>query len=406
MKKIITVGLIILSKITFAQKIPLVLKSNTKLISIKEGKSYYKDAWETSPELKLDVFNANPFKDKEKIIFYSDIDTLEFEVKPNKKYDFVILLNGKERALTQINTYKNNKPNLEPKLFYSNINPKYKSETDTIPFRIGADNRIHISGKVNDSDTLDLIYDTGAGISVITSSLIGNKVKINLDGTTENNGMDGISTVNKSSKNTIKIGNYLWENIPLLSIDYKSKTNFPFDVVLGWLVFEGKVVEIDYETQNIILHNSVPKLSSEYSKLEFKLIEGIHYIKSKLVVNGIESETWFDFDTGSNGNLFIGQKFAKENNLNDAMKTIRKNTSKGSTGIEIENKEALLPKLIIGNYEMYQIPMAIQQKEIENIEHNENIGNNILKRFNVFIDFNNETIYLKPNRLFYSKMWK
>jgi hypothetical protein len=332
MKEIIIIGLILLSKITFAQKTPLVLKSNTKQISIKEGKSYYKSVWGVSPEVKPDVFNANSFTGKQKITFYSDIDSLDFEVKPNKKYDFIVLLNGKDSAFTQINTFKNNKPSLKLKLFYSTINPNNKSETDTIPFRIGADNRIHLLGNVNNSDTLDLIYDTGAGICVITTSLIGNKVKINLDGTTQNNGTDGTSTVNVSSKNSIKIGNFLWENVPLLSVDYKPKTDFPFDIVLGWLVFEDKIVEIDYETRKIILHNSLPKLSAEYSKLEFKLVDDIYYIKCKLVVNGEGSETWFDFDTGSNGILSIGHKFAEENNLNNVMTTIGKSKSKGSTG--------------------------------------------------------------------------
>ena len=61
-------------------------------------------------------------------------------------------------------------------------------------------------------------------------------------------------------------------------------------------------------------------------------------------------------------------------------------------------------KLKLGDYEMYQIPLAIQEQEIKGDEHNENIGNNILKRFNTIIDFKNNYIYLKPNNLFYAPM--
>lgn len=404
MKYILALVLLFICPVIAAQKTPLILKSNTRLISIKEGSSFYKDVWEVSPEVKPDVFNANAFKGTQKIVFYSDVDTLAFTVKPNKKYDFIILLNGTEKAHTQINTYKNNTPNLEPHLSYYNTNPGYRWATDTIPFRLGKDNRIHITGKINDSDTLDLIYDTGAGISAITKSLIGNRVKVRIDGTTKNRGMDGITEVQTSARNTIKIGSYVWENVPLLAVDYKSKTDFPFDAVLGWMVFEDKIVEIDYDLQKIILHSSLPKLSGEYSKSEFKLIEGIHYIKVKLVVNGKESETWFDFDTGSNGTAFIGQKFGRENDLNNSMKMLRKNKSKGSVGIAIENKEVLLPKMILGGFELYQLRMSIQQQEVEGAGINENVGNNILKRFNAVIDFTHETIYLKPNSLFYSKM--
>ncbi|MFY7731310.1 MAG: hypothetical protein ACOVRN_17455, partial [Flavobacterium sp.] len=163
MKYILALVLLFICPVIAAQKTPLILKSNTRLISIKEGSSFYKDIWEVSPEVKPDVFNANAFKGTQKIVFYSDVDTLAFTVKPNKKYDFIILLNGTEKAHTQINTYKNNTPNLEPHLSYYNTNPGYMWATDTIPFRLGKDNRIHITGKINDSDTLDLIYDTGAG---------------------------------------------------------------------------------------------------------------------------------------------------------------------------------------------------------------------------------------------------
>ena len=177
-----------------------------------------------------------------------------------------------------------------------------------------------------------------------------------------------------------------------------------FDAVLGWVIFEDKIVEIDYEKSVLVVHPFLPNLSKEYTKLEFKLIGGIPYIKCKFLVNEREIEGWFDFDTGSNGELIIGQKFAKDNLLNNAMKNIGTSQSVGSTGIAIKNNKYILPKLKLGDYEMYQIPLAIQEQEIKGDEHNENIGNNILKRFNTIIDFKNNYIYLKPNNLFYAPM--
>ncbi|MGL4631769.1 MAG: aspartyl protease family protein [Leadbetterella sp.] len=220
----------------------------------------------------------------------------------------------------------------------------------------------------------------------------------------KNEGIDGVSDVEKSSNNKISISSLTWESVPLIAIDYKPKSSFPFDVVLGWLIFENKIVEINYETQQIILHNSLPHISSEYSKQEFKLINGIHYIKCKLTVNDKESETWFDFDTGSNGELIIGKKFSDNYQLTSHLKKISTSKSKGSSGVEISNSNYILPKLKIGNYEMYQVPVSIPDLEIERSGIRENIGNNILKRFNAYIDFQNELIYLKPNRLYYSKM--
>jgi predicted aspartyl protease len=375
-----------------------ILETNKTSIDIKEGDFLYKDAWTLSPQIKPDVFVTNTFTGTKKITFYSDIDSISFDVKPNKKYDFIILLNGKEKAHTQINTNNAENPSLEPKLTYKR-QKNIKQETDTIQFTLGKDNGIHLKGKINNSDNLDFLFDTGAGSCVITSSLINQKVNLKIDGNQENAGTDGVSVVDKSSKNIIEIDNLIWEDVSLLSINYQKPA---FDAVLGWIAFENKIIEIDYEKSILVIHQSLSNISKDYTKLEYKLIGGIPYIKCKLIVNEKESEGWFDFDTGSNGELIIGQKFAKNNLLNNVMKNIGTSKSVGSTGIAIKNNKVILPKLKLGEYEMYQIPLSIQEQEVEGDEHNENIGNNILKRFNTIIDFKNNYIYLKPNNLFYT----
>lgn len=397
---IYTFFLTITTQIVCAQSELPILKTNQTIVSIKEGNFDYKDSWTIAPEVKPDVFVTQKFTGAQIITFYSDIDSISFTVKPNKKYDFIILLNGKDKAYTQISTDSKQNPSFEPKLFYTRLKNK-NQVTDTIPFTLGKDNRIHIKGKINNSDTLDFLFDTGANSCVITSSIINQKVNLTIDGSAENGGADGKAVVGTSSKNTIEINDLKWENVSILSIDYQKPS---FDAVLGWIAFENKIIEIDYEKNVMIIHQSLPQLSSEYSKLEFKLIEGLPYVKLKLIINGKESETWFDYDTGSDGMLVVGQKFAKENFFNNELKQIGTTTSVGSTGKEIISKIVMLPKMKIGDFEMYQIPLNIQQQEIENVGYNENIGNKILKRFNTVIDFKNNYIYLKPNNLFYAPM--
>ncbi len=398
----ILVLLTLTTELLFAQgNLPVLHTGNTH-ISIKEGDFLYRNTWRISPEAKPDVFVTNPFVGTKKISFYSESDSLSFIVKPNRKYDFIVLQKGKEPAYTQINTYQKEKPTLMPKLMLRSKRDNNKSLSDTLHFTLGKNSLIYLKGKVNNSDSLDFIFDTGAGISVVTQSLIENrKVNVKLDGDQKNTGTDGVSMVKRSSGNGFEIGSLLWSNVPLLSIDYKG---FPFDMVLGWVAFEDKVVELNYETSTLIVHNALPAIDKEYSRLDIKFINGIPYIKCKTVVNGIESEAWFDFDTGSDGTMMVGQKFAAQNELNNTLKVIGKSTSKGSSGKEFTQRYVLMPKIKVGDFEMYQVPMSINDQDPEGVEHNENIGNVILKRFNAIIDFKNNAVYLKPNRLFYSPM--
>ncbi len=52
--------------------------------------------------LNYDQIFTKPHQNTLKCIFFTDLDTLSFKIQPGKTYDFVILLNGKDSAYTQI----------------------------------------------------------------------------------------------------------------------------------------------------------------------------------------------------------------------------------------------------------------------------------------------------------------
>ncbi len=86
------------------------------------------------------------------------------------------------------------------------------------------------------------------------------------------------------------------------------------------------------------------------------------------------------------------------------MTQIRTTTATGSSGNSLKLKVVQLPKLKIGDYELYQVPLGIYDKDPEGVDDLKIIANNILKRFNSIIDFQNNQIYIKPNKLLYSPM--
>lgn len=83
-----------------AQKNAPLIRSNQKVISIRDGRQYQKDYWTITPEAKPDVY-ATPTRSG-KVTFYTDIDSISFKMKPGAEYNFVILLNGKDSAWTQV----------------------------------------------------------------------------------------------------------------------------------------------------------------------------------------------------------------------------------------------------------------------------------------------------------------
>lgn len=82
-----------------------VIKATSNKVSIKDGLKFSKDSWTLSPESKPDVYTTTA-SGKKKITFYTDLDSISFNVQPGKTYNFVILLNGKDSCQTQIKALK------------------------------------------------------------------------------------------------------------------------------------------------------------------------------------------------------------------------------------------------------------------------------------------------------------
>jgi hypothetical protein len=88
------------SELSAQNKLP-VINAKSVNVSIRIGDKYEKNSWTISPESKPDILEA-PVTGKELVSFITDTDSIGFYVEPNKLYDFIILLNGKDSAHTQI----------------------------------------------------------------------------------------------------------------------------------------------------------------------------------------------------------------------------------------------------------------------------------------------------------------
>ncbi len=79
-----------------------VIKANSKIVDIKDGEDLKKGTWTIVPETKPDIYKTSA----RRVAFYTDLDSISFRVKPRHEYNFVILLNGKDSAFTQIKYVK------------------------------------------------------------------------------------------------------------------------------------------------------------------------------------------------------------------------------------------------------------------------------------------------------------
>ena len=118
----------------FSQKKVPVIKATSLMVDIKDGDVLKEKTWTIVPEENPDVYRAS----SKNITFYTDIDSISFNIKPKRNYDFIILLNEKDSAHTRIQygidseyldkLKKAHKYNLKDERFVPKFT--YQSETD------------------------------------------------------------------------------------------------------------------------------------------------------------------------------------------------------------------------------------------------------------------------------------
>jgi hypothetical protein len=99
-KLIIFVFLTIPFQSLFAQQMIPFIRATSNVADIRDGDHFNVGSWNISPQAKPDIYKTNS-KNK-KVTFYTNLDSISFFVKPGGKYNFVILLNNKDSAYTQI----------------------------------------------------------------------------------------------------------------------------------------------------------------------------------------------------------------------------------------------------------------------------------------------------------------
>lgn len=388
MKKIfgITIVLIFMCSIGNAQPISKILRSNTKNISVREGHNFYKDYWGASPEVKKDIYYAHRFKQKSRITFYSDVDSVSFDVTPRKTYEFIILLNGKDSCHTELSTIRST-------YFKDCVNCKIAN--DTIPFTLGFDNRIYFTGTVNGSRPLKFFFDDGADNTILFPSAFEKEAKLKFDGEVMNRAGD-LQSRKVSEFNNVQLSKLKWKNEEVMYINKKIGEG---DGTIGYNLFEDKLIEFDYEKKLMIIHDKPFNPGSEYSKWDMQLHGGeVPSVDGTVIIGAKKITADFLFDMGATGCLFLNQGFLKKNNLYGTMQVINRAESTGGGNRVIKTELSLLPEFIFGNYEIKWMPVNLENAA-EDDPGTGVLGMDLLKRFNTILDYQNNLIYLKPNSL-------
>ena len=83
MEKLLLLSMLLFVSINaFTQHSIPILHSNTNVLTIRDGDQLRENYWQVSPEVELDVYVADKINKNKNVVFYSDIDSISFELNP------------------------------------------------------------------------------------------------------------------------------------------------------------------------------------------------------------------------------------------------------------------------------------------------------------------------------------
>jgi len=383
MKILALLSAIFLASVSFAQTKPLVIKATSKKVSIKDGDIFSKNSWSLSPTARPDIYTAERTRKTKWVTFYTDIDSIKVKVKPGTRYNFVILFDGKDSCYTQI---------------ASAVPPEDETlrkvaTIDTIPFTLTAYNAIAFKAVVNETDSVNLHFDTGSWDFRLTKDAIVKKTKL-LSG--QIGSPPNFSKLNKVYK--LQIGKLIINDPDFMATDV---TAHDMDGRFGWNLFEGKQVELDYDKGRMIVHSGklikAPKgyvRSNLYFRNSFMIVKGAMKKGDQLLPGD------FLMDTGSGQAIILDSAWSASADFAKGLQLIRSIILHNPRGDKFETKVVLAPAVEMNGFTLSSVPTLILGTRNPAGFPINNLGNDLLKRFNVIMDFKNDCIYWKPNHFF------
>jgi hypothetical protein len=310
-------------------------------------------------------------------------------VQPGRTYDFTLLLDGKVACPTRISTLTQG---------FKRTGAAPASGPVAIPISI-SHGKLHLHGRFNDSKPLDLIFDTGADIQVLYPSALEKGARLQFDGSVNNAGTGGRVLRQTSSDNRLEVGGLAWDHERVLYIEKQADNS---DGIVGYPVFQDKVVELDFDRMLMIIHETLPAYAAGFTRTAMPPAGTLTAVEAGLGLGTRrENGLLLLLDTGGSGTLTVNAAFARAHGLSGAMRKLGNSTLGGVGPGVVRADLVLLPELTLAGQTLKNVPITVELPgELPVAPQGGALFMEILRRFNLIFDYPRNEAYFKPNARF------
>jgi Aspartyl protease/PDZ domain len=254
------------------------------------------------------------------------------------------------------------------------------------------------------SDTLNFIMDTGSGgISLDSATCI----RLNITPARTDRlimGIGGVRQLRYVNNKSLIIGNLRVDSLNFHVSDYdilSSVYGDRIDGIIGYSFFSRYIVKIDYDSSQVYV----------YTKGNIKYPKGGYMLKPALVNIPVQSaslrdirqlDARFYFDTGAGLCVLLNADFIRDSSILSTIKKPLATQAQGMGG-KANMEITTMKELKLGPYRFRNIPVYIFEDEYNVTSYPYLaglIGNDVLRRFNLILNYEKKILYLTPNSHF------
>ncbi len=254
------------------------------------------------------------------------------------------------------------------------------------------------------ADSLNFVLDTGSGgISLDSSTVEKLKIPIVLSNKTIR-GIAGVKKVPFAYNHTLQMTGIVVKNLDFHINNYELLTSVygvRIDGIIGYSFLRRYIVHLDFDKKLMEVHTPgrfrYPRggqlLKPNFSTLP--LLQA-HVEDSKSFLNR------FIFDTGAGLCFLLSREYVDDSSIFKSKRKFYPTQAEGLGGKK-KMEIAVMKSVKIGNYKFKKVPVHIFEDDF-NVTNYPTLGglmgNDLLRRFNITLNYPEQSIHIKPNEHF------
>lgn len=280
-----------------------------------------------------------------------------------------------------------------------------------IPFKL-INNLMFVEVQVN-GVPLNFLLDSGVEETILLSLEDKSEVrfnqveKIKLRGLGNADAIEGL----KSSNNVVSFDGWVDAHHDLYIVldqdfNFSSHVGIPVNGIIGYHFFKNHLVQINYSKRKITVYNDAvkahQKLDKKFESFPITIEKAKPYFEFDVLLNQQIQNSKMLIDTGNSDALWIFQNTQPLTQV--PVPHFEEYLGRGFSG-DINGKRAKVSGIQMGSFKFKQpivsFPDSVSVKSVNLVPGRRgSIGGELLKRFDILLDYPNQTIALKKSKYF------